>query len=50
MIHCCELIGTNESEERRFQFQGPVSSKYCNAKKMSRPLIHGVISKSPPRR
>ena len=44
------LIGTNESEECRFHLLDPVSSRYCNATKMFKPLVHGVISKSPPRR
>jgi len=50
MIHRRELIGTNEGEERWLHLQGPISSRYCNATKMSWPLVYGVVSKSPPMR
>jgi len=50
MIHCCELIGTNEGKERRLHLQGPVSCRHCNARKMFGPLMYGVISQSSHRR
>jgi len=47
MVHHCELIGTNESEECKLHLQGPISCRYCNARKFSRSLMYGVVSKSP---
>jgi len=44
MIHCCELIGTDQSEKKGFYFQGLGDSRYCNTRKMNWPLVHDIIS------
>ena len=50
MIHCYKLMGTNETMENMFYLQGPHGSGHCNTRKMSWSLLHGIISKCPPRR
>ena len=50
MIHCCKLIGIDESDKSGFYFQGLGGSRYCNTRKMSWPLVHDIISEYPPRR
>ena len=44
MIHCCKLMGTDESEKIGFHFQGLGGSRYCNTRKMSWPLVHRIFS------
>jgi len=43
----CKLMGTDESEKNRFYFQDLGVSRYCNTRKMPRPLIHDTISNYP---
>jgi len=44
MIHHRELISTNEGEERKLHLQSLISSRYYNARKVSRPLVFGIVS------
>ena len=49
MIHCCKLMGTDESEKIGIYFQGLGGRRYCNTRKMFLLLVHDIISKCPPR-